>query len=241
MEILQRAFGEEIRGNIDVPHEQHLACILLVDTSGSMIGQPIENLNKAINDFKEQTMMDELARKRVDIAIIEFNSTASVVQDFVPLPEMSPVKLTARGTTAMGAGINMAIDMAKERVRLYAQLGTPCFKPWIFMITDGSPTDDVTAAQQRILEEESKGAHGKLKFWALGIAPNYNKNVLLSLTKRCLAVNEASFTGIFNWLSESMVAISASTVGMDAPLPPIHCTSGEKIICPVVNVPDNWY
>ena len=91
-------------------------------------------------------------------------------------------------------------------------MGTPCFKPWIFMITDGAPTDDISAARQRILDEESKGAHGKLKFWAVGV-PGYNKDVLTSLTKRCIALNEANFKGIFDWLSESMVIISVSRVG----------------------------
>ena len=79
------------------------------------------------------------------------------------------------------------------------------------MITDGAPTDDITSARQRIIDEESKGAHGKLKFWAVGV-PGYSKETLTSLTKRCIALNEANFNGIFNWLSESMVTISVSSV-----------------------------
>lgn len=112
----------------------------------------------------------------------------------------------------MGAGINLAIDKVKERNRFYSDMGTPCYRPWIFMITDGAPTDDISAARQRILDEESKGAHGKLKFWAVGV-PGYNKDVLTSLTKRCIELNEANFKGIFDWLSESMVIISVSRVG----------------------------
>ena len=112
----------------------------------------------------------------------------------------------------MGEGINLAIDMVKERNRFYNSMGTPCFKPWIFMITDGAPTDDITSAQQRILDEENKGTHGKLKFWAVGV-PGYSKDTLTSLTKRCIALDEANFKGIFNWLSESMVTISVSRVG----------------------------
>ena len=188
-----------------------MACVLLLDTSSSMSGDPINSLNKAINDFKEQTSLDELAQKRVDIAIIEFNDQARVVQDFTPLPQLQPVSLSAVGCTAMGEGINLAIDKVKERNRFYASMGTPCFKPWIFMITDGAPTDDISAARQRIIDEESKGSHGKLKFWAIGV-PGYSQKTLTSLTKRCIALNEAKFDGIFNWLSESMVAISVSRV-----------------------------
>lgn len=210
-ELRQSSFNEVPGGGISAPGEPHMACVLLLDTSGSMYGDAIDSLNRAINDFKEQTSMDELAQKRVDIAIIEFNDTARVVQDFTPLSQMQLVTLSASGCTAMGAGINLAIDKVKERNRFYNSMGTPCFKPWIFMITDGAPTDDIESARQRIIDEESKGTHGKLKFWAVGV-PGYSKETLTSLTKRCIALNEANFNGIFNWLSESMVTISVSRV-----------------------------
>lgn len=210
-ELKQSSFNEVPGGGISAPGEPHMACVLLLDTSGSMYGDAIDSLNRAINDFKEQTSIDELAQKRVDIAIIEFNDTARVVQDFTPLSQMQSVTLSASGCTAMGAGINLAIDKVKERNRFYNSMGTPCFKPWIFMITDGAPTDDIESARQRIIDEESKGTHGKLKFWAVGV-PGYSKETLTSLTKRCIALNEANFNGIFNWLSESMVTISVSRV-----------------------------
>ena len=108
----------------------------------------------------------------------------------------------------------MAIDKVKERTHLYSSMGTPAFKPWIFMISDGAPTDDISAARDRIRDEETKGEVGKLKFWAVGV-PGFSKEVLTSLTKRCIALDEADFTGIFNWLSDSMVRISDSQVGTD--------------------------
>lgn len=212
-ELQQTCYGENSGDLISAVCEPHIACVLLMDTSGSMCSgvapnRPIDGLNQAINNFKEQTSLDELAQKRVDIAIIEFNSTASVVQDFTPLPQLLPLSLVANGYTAMGAGINLAIDKVKERNRFYNSLGTPCYKPWIFMISDGGPTDDISSAQARIRVEENKG---KLKFWAIGV-PGYSKETLTSLTKRVIELDGANFEGIFNWLSESMVAISVSRV-----------------------------
>jgi len=201
--------------NVGLPEamgEPHLACVLLVDTSGSMEGDPISSLNEGIRQFIEQTSMDEMARKRVDLAIVSFNSTVTVECDFTPLSSIEPIVLQASGMTNMGAGILKAIEMVKQRCSLYDSVGTPCFQPWIFMITDGAPTDDISAARQRILDEENKGTHGKLKFWAVGV-PGYSKDVLTSLTKRCIALDEANFKGIFDWLSESMVTISVSRVG----------------------------
>lgn len=200
------------------PNEPHLACVLLLDTSGSMGGHPINSLNQALRDFKSKVSMDEMAQKRVDIAIVEFNSKARVVQDFTPISQMEPIELEAVGVTAMGAGINMAIDMLKERNNFYNTMGTPVFKPWIFMITDGTPTDDVEFEQaaRRVQEEENKGS-GKLKFFSLGVG-DFDKEPLFKIGKRVMSLTDTDFTGIFNWLSESMVAISVSRVGEDVKL-----------------------
>lgn len=211
--------------------EPHLACVLLLDTSGSMAGAPIDSLNRAIEDFKQKTSMDELAQKRVDIAVIEFNDHANVVHDFAPISQMEHIELTAGGCTAMGEGINLAIDKLKERNRFYASMGTPCFKPWIFMITDGAPTDDITVAAQRIAEEEKKGSHGKLKFFALGV-PGYDVDTLRQLTHRVMALTDTDFSGIFNWMSESMVAISVSRVGEEPKLTDLPNNTHV--------IPDSW-
>ena len=198
-------------------NEPHLACVLLLDTSGSMQGTPIESLNQALQAFKDKVSLDKMAQKRVDIAIVEFNDTVNVVQEFTPILEMTPVRLVADGGTSMGAGINKAIDMVKERNRFYAEMGTPCFKPWIFMITDGAATDDIERARQRIQEEEHKGACGKLNFFALGVA-GYDKNTLFTLTKMVLELRDTDFSGIFNWMGDNMVAIFVSQVGLEPPL-----------------------
>ena len=196
---------------LSAPNEPHLACVLLLDTSGSMAGAPIRSLNNAVNQFKEQVCKDPTSRKRIDIAIIEFNSNVNVVQEFTPISLMQPVELKANGGTSMGAGIIAAIDKVQERNQVYAKMGTPCYKPWIFMITDGAPTDDISVARARIAERESKGEFGKLKFWAVGV-PGYNEETLKSLTKRCIALDGADFTNIFDWLSKSMAIISVSQV-----------------------------
>lgn len=203
--------------NIMAPNEAHLACVLLLDTSGSMAREPIANLNKALIDFKEKVSMDEQAKKSVDIAIVEFNSSVRIVQDFTPISLMEPVQLVADGLTSMGEGINTAIDLVKERNLFYSTQGTPVYKPWIFMITDGTPTDSIETAAQRIHEEENKGSNGKLKFFALGVS-NYDKTTLFKLTNRVIELKDVDFSGIFNWISESMVAISVSRVGEDVKL-----------------------
>ncbi len=213
LELQQERFGNDssAKEELSAPNEPHLACVLLLDTSGSMAGAPITSLNNAVNQFKEQVCKDPTSRKRIDIAIIEFNTDVKVVQEFTPISKMEFVDLTANGGTSMGKGINAAIDKVIERNQLYAKMGTPCYKPWIFMITDGAPTDDISSARARIAERESIGEVGKLKFWAVGV-PGYDEDTLKSLSKRVIALKGADFTNIFDWLSKSMAIISVSQV-----------------------------
>jgi len=205
-------------GTIMFPSEPHIACVLLLDTSGSMSsngGAPIASLNKAIKTFKEQICSDIVARNRVDVAVVEFNDTVRVSQDFIPLSLFEPEEFTGYGLTAMGFGINKSIDLLKERIRFYRELGTNYFRPWIFMITDGCPTDDLSSAKERLFAEIEKQ---KLEFWALGVN-GYDKEILRSLTKKSLDLEEADFAGIFDWLSKSMITISKSRVDEKITLP----------------------
>lgn len=217
----QISFGEEAR--IEATNEPHLACVLLLDSSGSMTGC-IDNLNKAVSDFKTQVCKNEDSRNRVDVAVVEFNTEVRVVQDFVPISDLPPINLQAGGYTAMGTGIQKAIDLVKERNRFYNNLGTPCFKPWIFMITDGMPEGEpaveIENARIRIMEEEAKGQHGKLKFFAVAV-DNANRDILASLTSRVIELREANFDGIFNWLSDSMTVISVSSPDNENKLNPL--------------------
>lgn len=206
---------DELFGDgVAVPGEPHLACVLLLDVSGSMrFSGAINSLNEALVRFKEQVCKDEIARKRVDVAIVTFSTNVMVENDFAPVGMMETNTLQAEGMTCMAEGVQVAIDLVKARNRAYESLGTPFFKPWIFMITDGAPTDtdNIEAAAARVRLEESKG---KLKFWALGV-DGYEKEHLFKLTDRVFELNEHNFTGVFDWLSESMVEIANSSVGLE--------------------------
>lgn len=206
---------EEIMGDRMVSaHQPHLACALLLDVSGSMEGEAIDKLNEGIRQFKQGLLADPIARERVDISLITFSSGVEVISDFVPVEKMPTPELKAGGLTEMARGIQKAIDLVKERTKLYAKMGTPAHKPWIFMITDGasmSAPQEMTEAAERIRQEESKGSHGHLAFWALGI-DGYDPDELFTLTDRVVELKDQNFSTMFDWLSESFAAISKSRV-----------------------------
>lgn len=187
------------KSNKENSNDFSLPIVFLLDTSASMEGEGIRSLNQGIKSFKEEVSQSDSARSELDIAIVEFNTHAKVVQDFVPLSEMQWEEFKAAGECNMGEGIDLAVDMALERREFYGENDIGFLKPWIFMISAGAPVDDIEKARARIFEEDAKGAYGNIRFWSIGV-PGYNKDVLRSLTKRCLALGEIEFGSMFEFL-----------------------------------------
>jgi uncharacterized protein YegL len=195
--------------------EPRCPCVLLLDVSGSMSGAPINELNAGLHAFKEG-LCDEVARLRVEVAIITFGPVA-VKQDFVSASQFEPPLLQSEGDTPMGAAINLALDKIDERKQLYKDSGISYYRPWVFLITDGGPTDGNVwqTAAQRVREAESQK---KLVFFAIGVA-GAEMNTLRQLSVRePVRLQGLEFQKMFLWLSSSLANVSRSRPGEDVPL-----------------------
>jgi len=191
-------------------NEPHMACLLLLDTSGSMQGEPIYQLNNAINDFKQELLNDPKTADIFDIAIVAFNDSIEIAQNFAPIEQMLTVQLNASGGTIMTPAIETAIDLVNERYRFYLSTGTQPYKPWIIMISDGRPQDSIDKIAGVIHENEEKG---KFNFWTLGVK-GYDHNTNLKLSgKRTLKLEGYKFFEFFDWVNKSMRSISQSSPG----------------------------
>lgn len=196
--------------------EPRCPCILLLDTSGSMSGAPINALNMGIQTFKSELMGDILASKRIEVAIVTFESLVDVVQDFVTVDSFNPPVLGTGGSTSMGAGIHQALDMVQERKEQYKANGITYYRPWILMITDGAPTDDVQQATQRIIDDEE---NKRVVFFAVGVE-GADIELLRQISVRPPAkLDGLNFSELFIWLSTSMKGVSQSKVGDQVALP----------------------
>lgn len=221
---MEEYFGDKI---IESLGEPHLACVFLLDVSESMKGQVMDNLNAAMQSLREQVVahaVDPLIKERVDLAIITFGSEIEVIREFEPISAMSELpQLHAEGCAEMAKGIQKAIDLVNERLKFYSMLGVCCYKPHIFMITDGvvsSSPKEMEKATLRIQLEESKVSHGHLSFWALGIG-DYDKEQLFSVTNRVMELIDINFMEIIEWLFDWVTAsrvFSDERIGVD-PLP----------------------
>ena len=145
--------------------EPRCPCVLLLDNSWSMNGPPIDELNRGLTAFKEELLADSLAAKRVEIAIVSFGPV-EVVNEFQTVEQFTPPQLEARKDTPMGQAITQGLELLNQRKALYREHGIPFFRPWVFLITDGSPTDDWHAAAAEVLKGEESRAFA---FFAVGV------------------------------------------------------------------------
>jgi uncharacterized protein YegL len=173
-------------------------------------------LNEGLQTFKQDLLQDPVASLRVEIAIVTFHSGVTVVQDFITADEFTPPALGAGGSTSMGAGIQKALEMVRARKDVYQANAVAYYRPWMFMITDGAPTDSVSEAAQRVHQEEEKKG---LAFFAVGVQGADMVKLESIAVREPLKLQGLNFAELFLWLSSSMQQISQSNPGDQVALP----------------------
>ncbi len=189
--------------------EPRCPCILLLDTSISMGGMPIMQLNEGVRTFKKELLQDPLATKRVEVAIVTFGPV-KLEADFHTVPNFIPRELDTTGDTPMGEAISLGIDLVAKRKKEYKEAGISYYKPWIILITDGAPTDDITKAAAKVKEGE---AAKSFAFFAIGVE-GANMDALKQISVRApIKLKGLMFREFFMWLSASMKMVSGKNPG----------------------------
>ncbi len=211
---------------VDIANPQHPHCptVLVLDTSGSMAGDKIRQLNDAIRFFQEDVASDDLARKRVEVALVSFGGDVRLEQAFASAEEMTAPTLRADGGTPMGEAILKAVELVRDRKAEYRSVGTDYFRPWIFLITDGQPTDMAPGdgTWQQVVEAVHGGeSRGEFLFFGVGVDPADMRSLaeLCPAGRPPLKLRPGHFKEMFAWLSKSQQRVSASRVGEQVPLP----------------------
>jgi len=190
-----------------------LPVALVLDTSGSMEGGPIRELNEALRVFINEIYNDEIARYSAEVCIITFGGIVRLIQDFATVDRVVLTELKADGETPMGAAVLFALRRLEQRKNLYKELGIDYYQPWLVLMTDGMPTDSITEASARVQELL---AQKKLVVFPIAIGPDASISVLEKFTtpnRRPLRMKEHSFKEFFVWLSRSISNASRSNPG----------------------------
>ena len=192
-----------------------------LDGSGSMDGEPIEELNRGLELFYEAVKADPTAKHSAETAIVLFAEHASVEQDFGPiLNAPAPfVKIPHDcGGTMLGEGTNLALDLLDQRKEDYRSKGIEYYQPWLVIITDGYPHDspypDLVA---RIAGLTSKR---KLSVFVIGVGTDADLDALVELSPKRppIRLKGLNFEGVFEFLSQRVSRVSGSQPGEEVEL-----------------------
>lgn len=205
---------------VDNPTARVPVCLCL-DTSGSMTGQPINELNEGVRMFYEAIRGDETAQYSAEISIITFGETVELIEDFANINRQPQApKLQAYGKTPMGEAVNKALDCLEKRKQEYKDKGVDYYQPWLVLMTDGVPNGSGSELLRAISRTVDMVQNNKLTVFPIGIGGHVDMDILqqFSPKRRALKLQGLKFREFFAWLSKSVSRTSQSTPGDDVQL-----------------------
>ena len=120
--------------------EPRCPVLIVADCSGSMSGRPIDAMNQGVDDLYQAIIDDEIARNRVEVALLSFSTEARVERDFSTVDERTRTSMRAGGATNMHIAIQQGCDLLEARKEQYRLGGVPYFRPIMVIFSDGLPT-----------------------------------------------------------------------------------------------------
>jgi len=203
---------------------QRTPCVLVLDASMSMDGEAIKQLNEGLKALEFSLKEDITARMRVQLSIVRVGGPgtpegACLLQNWTDAADFEAFDLATDGLTPLGAGMKMALNLIEEQKNQYRENSIDFTRPWIFLITDGMPTDE----NWQQVAKDCKQAEADKKCMIFPIGVNNADTELLSLFSATLPKKIAGlkFIELFQWLSASLGSASRSAPGETVQVAPI--------------------
>ncbi len=183
-------------------------CVLVLDCSGSMRGEPIKQLNIGLKALEKELKEDIDASSRVQLLIIKAfgKDEIEISADWIDAMNFTAPEMVAGGLTPLGKAMETALKKIEEQKDLYDNCGITSKRPWIFLISDGEPTDyDWESIAKKCCEAQE---HKKVIVHTVGTeGANLDKLGKFSVIKP-KRLSGLKFTEFFLWLSRSVSCIS---------------------------------
>lgn len=202
--------------------ERRLPVYLLLDTSGSMRGEPIESVNVGLRSMLHALRQDPYALESVHLGIITFDLEAKEIFPLTPLDQVSmpEIKVPSSGPTFLGAALEMLVARVDRDVLKSTADKKGDWRPLLFIMTDGNPSD-LQTFRDMIPAIKSRN-FGNIIACAAG--PKADAAILQELTPNVVhldTTDSTTFAQFFKWVSAS-VSIGSSSAGVSEPthLPP---------------------
>ncbi len=202
---------------------RRLPVYLLLDTSGSMYGEPIEAVKNGVQVLVSTLRQDPYALETAYLSIITFNSSAQQVTPLTELSAFQQPNIDAGGCTALGEALTLLATKIDTEVTKTTTEVKEDWKPLVFIMTDGAPTDNIDQG----IAELKKRKVGMIVACAAG--QGANTNTLKKITECVVQLDtadSATIKSFFKWVSASVsagsvkVEDSGQDVGGLSELPP---------------------
>jgi uncharacterized protein YegL len=190
---------------------RRLPIFFLLDVSESMVGENLYRLEEGISKIFSALRTDPHALETVWISVIAF---AGQVRKLLPLTELTSVRapsLPVGGGTSLGRALNFMMDEIDASVRKNTAEVKGDWKPIVFLITDGKPTDDVSKAVQRWRKHYT--SHVSMVAISIGRAADLTVLNQLTDVDKVLTLDddsEVGFSKFIAWVTQSVQARSRS-------------------------------
>ena len=193
---------------------QRLPCALVLDGSGSMSGDAIRELNDGLKVLENELKNDDTAAQRVQLLVIRLgdDDQVQIVTDWTDAMDFSAPTIEANGRTPLGVAMRVALDKIEDQKENYRSHDIPYNRPWIFLITDGAPTDlDWESAADDCRQAED---NNKVAIFPIGTAEADFEALKKFANRAPIKLDGLKFRELFVWLSRS--ASSGSQAAQDS-------------------------
>lgn len=180
---------------------RRLPVYLLIDTSGSMYGEPIESVRNGLQSLLSSLRQDPYALETAFLSVIEFNTQANQLVPLTDLMSFQAPELTPSGVTALGEALTLLADRLNTEVKKTTMEDKGDWRPLVFIFSDGASTDDL----QKGIEALKKVKTGIVVACAAG--QDAREDELRKITESVVKLDSTdpkTITAFFQWVSASI-------------------------------------